>query len=145
MARMKFLCDADRCIECNACVTARKNEHEVPWGITLSSLTTASRASARSRWPACAAGCPVNCFYTPADAVVLHFKDLCIGCGYCFYACPFGAPQYPKLGNSFISSILSGGLGSAGGGRPSLTAPASSKKLCPKLQLGQAADPSEPI
>ncbi|MFU0507601.1 formate dehydrogenase, partial [Pseudaminobacter sp. NGMCC 1.201702] len=21
MARMKFLCDADRCIECNACVT----------------------------------------------------------------------------------------------------------------------------
>ncbi|MGB8125454.1 MAG: 4Fe-4S binding protein, partial [Pseudolabrys sp.] len=28
MARMKFLCDADRCIECNACVTACKNEHE---------------------------------------------------------------------------------------------------------------------
>ena len=26
MARMKFLCDADRCIECNACVTACKNE-----------------------------------------------------------------------------------------------------------------------
>ena len=33
MARMKFLCDSDRCIECNACVTACKNEHEVPWGI----------------------------------------------------------------------------------------------------------------
>jgi len=25
---MKFLCDADRCIECQACVTACKNEHE---------------------------------------------------------------------------------------------------------------------
>ncbi|HEY4982041.1 MAG TPA: 4Fe-4S dicluster domain-containing protein, partial [Pseudolabrys sp.] len=47
----------------------------------------------------CAAVCPVNCFYTTADAVVLHSKDLCIGCGYCFYACPFGAPQYPKVGN----------------------------------------------
>ena len=33
MARAKFLCDAERCIECNACVTACKNEHEVPWGV----------------------------------------------------------------------------------------------------------------
>eukprot|EP01037_Dinobryon_pediforme_P005322 gene5322-5375_t len=47
----------------------------------------------------CAAVCPVDCFFTTADGVVLHSKDLCIGCGYCFYACPFGAPQYPKLGN----------------------------------------------
>src|SRR6267143_2085755 len=62
MARMKFLCDAERCIECNGCVTACKNENEVPEG------------------------------------VVLHDKDLCIGCGYCFYACPFGAPQFPQAG-----------------------------------------------
>ena len=32
MARMKFLCDAERCIECNGCVTACKQEHEVPVG-----------------------------------------------------------------------------------------------------------------
>jgi len=58
MPRMKFLCDADRCIECNACVTACKNEHEVPWGSTAGASSpsmTASRASARSPWPACTA------------------------------------------------------------------------------------------
>ena len=84
MARMKFLCDAERCIECNACVTACKNEHEVPWGV--------------NRRP-CTAVCPVDCFYQTEQGVVLHSKDLCIGCGYCFYACPFGAPQYPQAGN----------------------------------------------
>src|SRR5207249_4719620 len=47
----------------------------------------------------CAAVCPVKCIFSTDDGVVLHSKDLCIGCGYCFYACPFGAPQYPKLSN----------------------------------------------
>ena len=109
MARMKFLCDADRCIECNACVTACKNEHEVPWGINRRRVVTLndgkpgersiSMACMHCTDAPCAAVCPVNVFYTTADAVVLHSKDLCIGCGYCFYACPFGAPQYPKVGN----------------------------------------------
>jgi formate dehydrogenase iron-sulfur subunit len=44
----------------------------------------------------CQAVCPVDCFYTTDDGIVLHDKDQCIGCGYCFYACPFGAPQYPQ-------------------------------------------------
>ena len=44
----------------------------------------------------CAAVCPVDCFVRTEDGVVLHDKDLCIGCGYCFYACPFGAPQFPQ-------------------------------------------------
>jgi formate dehydrogenase iron-sulfur subunit len=41
----------------------------------------------------------VNCIFSTDDGVVLHSKDLCIGCGYCFYACPFGAPQYPQVSN----------------------------------------------
>ena len=46
----------------------------------------------------CMAVCPVDCFYRTDEGVVLHDKDLCIGCGYCFYACPFGAPQFPQTG-----------------------------------------------
>jgi formate dehydrogenase iron-sulfur subunit len=109
MARMKFLVDAERCIECNACVTACKNEHEVPWGINRRRVVTLNDGKAGERSISmacmhctdapCMAVCPVDCFYKTADGVVLHSKDLCIGCGYCFYACPFGAPQYPQAGN----------------------------------------------
>ncbi len=109
MARAKFLCDADRCIECNACVTACKNEHEVPWGINRRRVVTIndgkpgeksiSVACMHCSDAPCMAVCPVDCFYQTPDGIVLHDKDLCIGCGYCFYACPFGAPQYPKAGN----------------------------------------------
>src|SRR6516165_2171550 len=109
MARMKFLCDADRCIECNACVTACKNENEVPWGINRRRVVTindgkpgersVSMACMHCTDAPCQAVCPTKAIYTTADGVVLHSKDLCIGCGYCFYACPFGAPQYPQVSN----------------------------------------------
>ena len=49
MARMKFLCDAERCIECNACVTACKNEHEVPWGVNRRRVVTIQDGSARRK------------------------------------------------------------------------------------------------
>jgi len=108
MARMKFLCDAERCIECNACVTACKNENNVPWGVNRRRVVTINDGSPGERSMSvacmhcsdapCAAVCPVDCFYFTDDGVVLHDKDVCIGCGYCFYACPFGAPQFPQDG-----------------------------------------------
>ena len=109
MARMKFLCDAERCIECNACVTACKNEHEVPWGVNRRRVVTINDGKPGERSISvacmhcsdapCMAVCPVDCFYQTEEGVVLHNKELCIGCGYCFYACPFGAPQYPQASN----------------------------------------------
>ncbi|MGC2856029.1 formate dehydrogenase FDH3 subunit beta [Novispirillum sp. DQ9] len=109
MGKMAFLCDGDRCIECNACVTACKNENEVPWGINRRRVVTIndglpdekslSVACMHCSDAPCMQVCPTNVIYQTADGVVLHDKDGCIGCGYCFYACPFGAPQYPQEGN----------------------------------------------
>jgi formate dehydrogenase iron-sulfur subunit len=108
MARMKFICDAERCIECNGCTTACKNANEVPWGVNRRRLVTLNDGLPGERTISvacmhctdapCMAVCPVDCFYRTEDQIVLHDKDLCIGCGYCFYACPFGAPQYPQAG-----------------------------------------------
>ena len=128
MARMKFLCDADRCIDCNACVTACKNENEVPWGINRRRVVTindgkpgersVSMACMHCTDAPCAAVCPVTCIYPTEDGIVLHDKDLCIGCGYCFYACPFGAPQYPQVGNFGSRGKMDKCTYCAGGGGP---------------------------
>ena len=71
---MKFLCDAERCIECNGCVTACKNEHEVPWGVNRRRVVTLndgvpgeksiSVACMHCSDAPCMAVCPVDCFYT---------------------------------------------------------------------------------
>ncbi|MBP0484553.1 formate dehydrogenase FDH3 subunit beta [Sagittula salina] len=106
MARAKFLCDTDRCIECNACATSCKNEHEVPWGMVRRRVVTINDGEPGEKSIAiscmhctdapCVAVCPVSTLYQTDIGVVLHDKDTCIGCGYCFYACPFGAPQFPR-------------------------------------------------
>jgi formate dehydrogenase iron-sulfur subunit len=93
---MKFLCDAERCIECNGCVTACKNENDIPWGVNRRRVVTINDGDLGERSISvacmhcsdapCATVCPVDCFYTTNDGVVLHDKDICIGCGYCFYA-----------------------------------------------------------
>ena len=109
MARMKFICDTERCIECNGCVTACKNDNEVPWGVNRRRVVTVndgivgqeksvSVACMHCTDAPCMAVCPVDCFYRTDEGVVLHDKDICIGCGYCSFACPFGAPQFSSVG-----------------------------------------------
>ena len=108
-ARMKFFCDENRCIECFACSVGCAEAHELPSGISRRKVitlydgiegkeTSMSIACMHCTDAPCSQVCPVDCFYIREDGIVLHDKQKCIGCGYCLYACPFGAPQFPRDG-----------------------------------------------
>ncbi len=109
ISRLKFYCDDERCIECNGCSVACAEAHELPAGISRRKVITlhsgiegkefsTSIACMHCTDAPCEQVCPVDCFYIREDGIVLHDKKTCIGCGYCLYACPFGAPQFPRDG-----------------------------------------------
>ena len=109
VTRLKFYCDDDRCIDCNGCAVACDEAHELPIGVRRRRVITlnegvqgkeisTSIACMHCEDAPCSLVCPVDCFYIRNDGVVLHDKEICIGCGYCLYACPFGAPQFPRDG-----------------------------------------------
>ena len=106
---MKFYCDESRCIECDGCSVACAEAHELPAGIARRKVITINEGIPGQEFSTsiacmhctdapCAQVCPVDCFYIREDGIVLHDKNKCIGCGYCLYACPFGAPQFPRDG-----------------------------------------------
>ncbi len=105
MGRMKFLCDIERCIDCSGCVVACKEGNHIPVGVNRRRVITIGQGQPGEKSISvacmhcsdapCIAVCPVDCIYQRDDGIVLHDKEACIGCGYCFMACPFGAPQFP--------------------------------------------------
>jgi anaerobic dimethyl sulfoxide reductase subunit B len=44
--------------------------------------------------PICVKVCPTSAMYKSKDGLVLVDESKCMGCRYCEWACPYGAPQY---------------------------------------------------
>ena len=108
-ARMKFYCDENRCIHCDGCSVACAEAHKLPVEISRRKVVTINEGIIGKEFSTsvacmhctdapCEQVCPVDCFYIREDGIVLHDKNKCIGCSYCLYACPFGAPQFPSNG-----------------------------------------------
>jgi len=107
----KFLADTGRCIGCSACEVACKIKNGTPEGVRRRRVVEVERgeypnvtkkfvsmACFHCDDAPCVKVCPPRALYKRGDGIVLTDKEKCIGCGYCLYACPFGAPQFPGTG-----------------------------------------------
>jgi anaerobic dimethyl sulfoxide reductase subunit B (iron-sulfur subunit) len=112
MEQWGFLIDTESCVACKACEIACKNRNQLGVGPRLRQVSTieagefpdvsivnVSLACMHCGRPACEAVCPTRAIQKRSqDGIVVVDRDKCIGCHYCFFACPFGVPQFANDG-----------------------------------------------
>ncbi len=108
-----FYVDATKCINCKTCEVACKDFNDAAVGQRIRKVRTfeggefprvfaynISMSCNHCEDPICVKHCPAGAYTKRAsDGIVLHEPERCIGCRYCTWLCPYGAPQYdPKTG-----------------------------------------------
>ncbi|HEX2998020.1 MAG TPA: DmsC/YnfH family molybdoenzyme membrane anchor subunit [Anaerolineales bacterium] len=115
-----FTFDAKFCSGCKACQAACKDKNDLPLGVLWRRVIEISGGTWQQNgeaWtntvfaynlsiacnhclhPKCAGVCPADAYTVREDGIILLDTTKCMGCGYCAWACPYGAPQYnPQAG-----------------------------------------------
>lgn len=116
MSQMAFYFDGTRCTGCKTCETACKDFNDLSvdfafrkvYEATLGETSrdesgvistscvsyTISMACNHCENPACVENCPQGALSKDTDTgLVVSDQELCIGCGTCVLACPYGAPK----------------------------------------------------
>lgn len=102
-----FFFNADNCIGCHACESACSEKNDNPAHIAFRSVgfveggtypdyqrINISMACNHCDDPVCLKGCPTRAYTKFAEyGAVLQDPDICFGCGYCTWVCPYNAPQ----------------------------------------------------
>ncbi len=150
--RGAFVFDPNRCTGCQACELACSIENQLgperSWrgvltyndrALPSAPLFHLSLACNHCEVPACMHSCPALAYERhPETGAVLIKSDSCIGCRYCSWACPYGAPRFePDAGVmgkcTFCSHRLSDGL------KPACA------ELCPTGALDYAVLPANQL
>jgi len=114
---MSILTDVTKCIGCDKCVEACREQNDLPpdkpwrWLRDITDLSTSRwttvmrvRSDRGDRFvrrhcrhclePACVEACIVGALKKTPEGPVIYDRDICIGCRYCMIACPFEIPRY---------------------------------------------------
>jgi len=115
MTRLAFFFDSSACSGCKTCQMACKDKNDLPvgqvwrriyevtgggWkkeGVTWRQDVFAYNLSMSCNHcedPICAKHCPTKAIWKREDGIVQIDQSVCIGCKYCSWVCPYGAPQF---------------------------------------------------
>jgi anaerobic dimethyl sulfoxide reductase subunit B len=117
MAKQKaFYFDSSACIGCKVCQVACQDKNNLPAGLLWRRVFSygggswvqqgetmlpndifvysVSTSCQHCEKPACLEVCPAAAISKRDDGIVLIDANKCIGCRYCQWACPYGAPQF---------------------------------------------------
>jgi anaerobic dimethyl sulfoxide reductase subunit B len=114
--KLAFYVDTQTCTGCKTCMVACKDKNDLPDGVRwrrvyeYSGGEWFSEADGTFRQdvfayylsvscnhcekPICVEVCPTTAMNLGQDGIVTVDQKKCVGCRYCEWACPYGAPQY---------------------------------------------------
>lgn len=116
-----FLVRANSCLACGDCVDSCRTRSNTPTdaparrqivGFEIDGRKTKhiSLSCMHCADPACAKVCPAHAITKGEGGIVSVDKGRCIGCKYCYQACPYGVPHYLADGMDKCDYCLGNGV-----------------------------------
>ncbi len=111
MSKFGIIVNVDKCIGCQACFVACKDENKVAPGIQWNQIQRNENIEARvinyfrvscqhCENPSCMKICPQKAIYNGPGGEVLVDSAKCIGCKMCYMACPYKVPKFNESGRT---------------------------------------------
>ncbi|WP_270296678.1 4Fe-4S dicluster domain-containing protein [Eggerthella sinensis] len=116
-----FLVDLGKCVNCELCIEACRRENRLSDDtpdrrrITLfvnakGENVTLSTSCMHCAEPSCLRVCPAGAITKGEAGIVSVDQERCIGCKYCFQACPYEVPRYNALSMDKCDCCLGAGV-----------------------------------